>query len=141
MLGQRLLTLIHTLLLMLEFKNSTATKLEDASLMMPKILTEVILPELTVMSILATLLFLFLFTLLTEPGLFNGLGSEELLPWEITTPALITRFQVDHLYPPKRMLFSMEETTHTQDKTNASSSTLTDFTDVLTNHATTQFTL
>lgn len=76
----------------------------------------------------------------TDYGPCNGLGLEVLSLLETTTHASITKFLVDLLEVPQRH-FTTEEITRTLDKTYASFSTLIDFTNALTSHATTQSTL
>lgn len=74
----------------LMFNKSTATRLEAVDLLIPLILTEETLTLLTEARILARLPLRFLLLSLTEHGLFNGHGLEELSLWETTSAALIT---------------------------------------------------
>jgi hypothetical protein len=76
-LGPKLLALILPLTLMLEFKKFTVTKLEDVDQMiLPTQMEEILDPQMEAQEP-AKLPLLYLAILLTEPGPFNGLGSEE----------------------------------------------------------------
>jgi len=75
-----------------------------------------------------------------ELGLCNGPGLEVLLNWEITIHVSIIKFLVE-LLDLQSVLFLLEEITLILDRTSANSSTLTDSTDALTNHAITPFIL
>jgi len=62
------------------YKKLSATKMEDATPMTPAIQMEEILDQEMEVPELALLLSQFHFTYLMDLGLFNGPGSEELLP-------------------------------------------------------------
>jgi len=77
--------------LMRMFNKSIAMKSEDANLAILLIPTEEILDLPMEVQWLALLLSKFLLISLTELGLFNGLGLEERLPWEIIIHASIIK--------------------------------------------------
>jgi len=85
--GPKLRNPIPPRLLTLTFNKSTATKSEDAAQATPQILMEETMVLEMEASSPAKLLSPYLETLPMEDGLFNGLGSEEPLRWEITTHA------------------------------------------------------